>query len=50
MDESDKENRILTELKRRAEEIKYGCVTVEFKIQDGRILQGEIVQQRIKLG
>jgi hypothetical protein len=50
MEDSDKENRILTELKRRAEDIRYGCVTVEFKIQDGKILQGEIIQQRIKLG
>ncbi|MFA5197863.1 MAG: hypothetical protein WC437_05600 [Patescibacteria group bacterium] len=46
----DKEEAILKELKKRCEETRFGTLKVEFKIQDGKILAGEIVEQRIKLG
>jgi hypothetical protein len=46
----DKQDEIIRELKRRAEEVKYGTITVEFKIQDGKIMAGEIIEQKIKLG
>jgi len=46
----DKSEQIITELKRRAEEVKFGSMTIEIKIQDGKILAGEIIEQRIKLG
>ncbi len=46
----DKEETILRELKRRAEEIRFGIMVIEFKIQDGRIMAGEIIEQKIKLG
>lgn len=47
----DKEEIIINELKRRAQEnIRYGIMVVEFKIQDGKIIAGEIIEQKIKLG
>ena len=46
----DKEEIIIRELKRRAEEMRFGTLKIEFKIQDGKILAGEIIEQRIKLG
>ena len=47
----DKDEQILAELKRRAkEEIRFGTMTVEFKIQEGKLSAGEIVQERKKLG
>jgi len=46
----DKSEQIITELKRRAVEVKFGSMTIEIKIQDGKILAGEIIEQRIKLG
>jgi hypothetical protein len=46
----DKQEAIIRELKRRAEEVKYGILKIEFKIQDGKIMAGEIIEQRIKLG
>ena len=46
----DKEDKIISELKRRAEEVRFGMLRVEFKIQDGKIMAGEIIEQRIKLG
>lgn len=46
----DKEEQILKELKRRAGEIRFGVLLVEFKIQDGKIMAGEIIEQKIKLG
>lgn len=46
-----KEEQVIEELKRRArEDVRYGILVVEFKIQDGKILAGEIVEQKIKLG
>ena len=47
----DKEDQIIEELKRRSREcVKFGTLLVEFKIQDGKILAGEIIEQKIKLG
>ncbi len=46
----NKQDAILKELKRRAEEIRFGSLTVEFKIQDGKIMAGEIIEERKKLG
>ena len=46
----DKQEQILKELKRRAEEVKFGTITVEFKITDGKIMAGDIIQKREKLG
>ena len=46
----DKEESVLKELKRRCEETKFGSITVEFKIHEGKITAGEIIKQNIKLG
>jgi hypothetical protein len=46
----DKQAIIINELKRRAEEIRYGTITVEFKITDGKIMAGDIIHKREKLG
>lgn len=46
----DKQEVIIKELKRRAEEMRFGTLTIELKIQDGKIMAGEIIEQRIKLG
>jgi hypothetical protein len=46
----DKEEQIINELKRRCQEVKFGLLRIEFKIQDGKILAGEILEQRVKLG
>ena len=46
----DKQDKIISELKRRAEEMRFGTITVEFKITDGKIMAGDIIQKREKLG
>ena len=46
----NKQDKIIEELKCRCEEQRYGSMTVEFKIQDGKIMAGEILKQSIKLG
>ncbi len=46
----DKQEIILKELKRRAEEMRFGSMTVEFIIHQGKISGAEIIEQRIKLG
>jgi len=46
----NKEEQIIRELKRRAEEVRFGILKIEFKIQDGKIMAGEIIEQHIKLG
>ena len=45
-----KDDDIIAELKRRAEQVRYGSMTIEIRVQDGRIVSGEIIEQRIKLG
>ena len=46
----DKDDQIIRELKRRAEEINFGTITVEFKVSEGKIMAGDIIQKREKLG
>lgn len=46
----DKQDKILSELKHRAEDIRYGTLRVEFKIHEGKIMAGEIIEEKIKLG
>lgn len=51
MADKDQDTEILEELKRRAkEDIRYGEVTVLFKIHEGKITSGEIIKDKIKLG
>jgi len=42
----DKQEIIIRELKRRAEEMRFGTLTVEFKIHEGRIAKGDIIEKR----
>lgn len=46
----DKQETIIQELKRRAEEMRFGTLTVEFKVTEGKIMAGDIIQKREKLG
>jgi len=46
----DKENLIINRLKEVAKEIKFGTLTVEFKITEGKIMAGDIIQKKEKLG
>lgn len=51
MADTEKQEKILQELKRRAkEDVCYGTLRVEFKIHEGVIIAGEVVEQKIKLG
>lgn len=47
---TDKQDDILKDLAKKAFEIKHGLLVVEFKVHDGRIAQGEIIEKREKLG
>ena len=46
----DKQENIIKELKRRAEEMRFGTITVEFKIHEGKISKGDIIEKRETLG
>ena len=46
----DKQEIILKELKRRAEEMRFGEITVLFKIHQGRLAKGDIIEKRETLG
>jgi len=46
----DKQEVILRELKRRAEEVRFGTITVEFKIHEGKLAKGDILEKRETLG
>jgi hypothetical protein len=46
----DKQDKIISELKRRAEEMRFGSMTVEFKIHEGKISKGDIIEKRETLG
>jgi len=48
--EESKQDKIIEALKRRAEDMRFGTITCEFKVQDGKILAGEIIMERVKLG
>ncbi len=50
MSTEDKQEVIIRELKLRAEEMRFGTITVEFKVTDGKIMAGDIIQKREKLG
>jgi|GEM_PF-4112839 len=46
----DKQEVIIKELKRRADEMRFGSMTVEFKIHEGKITKGDIIEKRESLG
>jgi hypothetical protein len=46
----DKQDQILSELKRCAEGLRFGVLTIEFKVKDGVIVAGDVVEERKKLG
>lgn len=46
----DKQENIIKELKRRAEEMRFGTITVEFKIHGGKLMKGDIIEKRETLG
>lgn len=46
----NKEETIIRELKRRAEEMRFGSMTVEFKIHEGKLAKGDIIEKRETLG
>lgn len=46
----DKEQRIWNEVKRRAKEIvRFGDMSLTFKVQDGCIVLGEVVKETIRI-
>ena len=45
----DKEKKIIERLQEVAKEIKYGVITIEFKIHDGRISKGDIIDKKESL-
>ena len=45
----DKQAKIIEELKRHTKEMKFGVLTVEFSISEGKIVAGEIIGERRKL-
>ena len=46
----DKQEQIIKELKRRGEDLGYGEMLVKLKWVEGKIMAGEIIEQKIKLG
>jgi len=46
----DKQEVIIRELKRRAEEVRFGSMIIEFKIHEGKISKGDIIEKRESLG
>jgi len=49
-DKIKKQNEILEKLQKKAEQLDFGVMLIEFKVQDGKITSGEILEQKIKLG
>ena len=45
----DKQETILKELKRRAEEMRFGNIIVDFKIHEGKITKGDVVEKKESL-
>ena len=45
----EKEDKIIDRLREVAKEIKYGVVTVEFKIHDGKISKGDVIDKKESL-
>jgi hypothetical protein len=46
MPEDIKEDKIIDRLKEVAIELKYGTITVEFKIHSGKISKGDIIEKK----
>jgi hypothetical protein len=46
----DKQEVIIKELKRRADEMRFGSMIIEFKIHEGKITKGDIIEKRESLG
>lgn len=47
----DKDQRIWNEIQRRAKEIvRFGEIYTNLKVQDGKIVLAEVLQERIKIG
>lgn len=42
----EKENTIIARLKEIARDVKYGVVTVEFKIHNGKITKGDVTDKK----
>ena len=49
-DKLQKQKTILDQLQLKAEQLNFGTMVVELKVQDGKITSGEIIEQKIKLG
>ena len=47
--EDKEDNRVIENLLAKAKVLNYGILLVEFKVQDGKILQGEIKEKIEKL-
>ena len=50
MPDTTKQDSILTAIKEKAEEIKFGLLTIEFKVHEGVLTGGEVIDRREKLG
>ena len=45
----EKEDKIIERLKEVAKDIKYGVITIEFKVHDGRISKGDVIDKKESL-
>ena len=45
----DTEKKIIDRLKEVATEIKYGVITVEFKIHEGKVSKGDVINKKESL-
>ena len=46
MADDQKDDKIIERLKEVAKNIKYGVITVEFKVHAGRISKGDIIEKK----
>lgn len=46
MAEKDKDETIIERLKELAKELKFGTIVVEFKIHDGKISKGDVIEKK----
>lgn len=46
----DKEEKIIKRLKEIAGQLQYGMIVVELKVTNGKIMAGDIIQKKEKLG
>lgn len=49
-DKNLKQNKIFEQLSEEAEKLGFGTLIADLKVQDGKIVSGEIIEQRKKLG